>query len=886
MFWEDFWPNDFSRPFKKDLSLGSVGKPSITLDERKDLKPKDDLEMVTFGARAALSDQAFVRDRAIIDFIRETNQKLSPRSRERFIKTKVFAFNVDEYRVTATFLRIMMPVREGGAMSEDTNSSLQLSFNSRLKRARLEFRVDECFKSRKPPRELIARLEDRLKEERNEGFIETYLIFHKRLEEFWSHIRSLEGEIDGDKMVKFTLAQGGRIYSEIQIETSKSLGTATLSCKIPPKKMSSISFNAFLFNVMLQLDQEDLPLSVDRGQMRFLYLMLKNGQALDGVKIVSQPKADEVSSAGYMVRINPQLHYATLHVFDSRWLADELTCKKLLKEARIALKKINVKNIKMNFLEGHSIEKISSLLTKAQAFGFSMPYDLLVAYDEQYRLNANLLASDKAVAEVDLQNLTASKAKHRRLRSDCLHFELDPSAMKASVIAVDEKIDKVRNAIDDKWLIAELAKAGINYGFEATLPDFVDALRRGDTIVGAQIAKGKAAEPGENLAFVPLANADSDYDDTVDLRERQNHKVVHKDDLVGEVRYTDGQAGMTVEGKFFFARGSAISLGLQTGDGIICKHDCQFFAVRDGLLSIENNIISCKTVYVHKGSINLASGNLKFEGSVVVEGDIESGATVEIVGTLLVKGSIDSAKVRCSGDVEVKGGVNTGKRGFLHVGGSATVGFIENSIIQVKESLTVQRLITHSWVVSGGVIEVRDESKGMILGGLVCSWQSIVCAKFGGDKGHTTQCRIGSNYQDELRLQRLSQRIKRFQEASNENLSSIELLEKPGRQLSEDQMKHLEYIRRNAGRYESILTKLKETKAALDQAIVYNPDATLVVTDIIDKNSMVYVSGKKITVPTNLKGVLLSAAVPKGILDLSGIESFQRSHPNAVVALR
>ncbi|RYZ57539.1 MAG: DUF342 domain-containing protein [Proteobacteria bacterium] len=771
-------------------------------------------------------------------------------------------------------------------MSDESTSSLQLTFNSRLKRARLEFRVDECFKSRKPPRELINRLEERLKEERSEGFIETFLIFHKRLDEFWAHIRSLEGEIDGDKTVKFTLAQGGRIYSEIKIETFKNLGIANLSCKIPPKKMSSISFNAFLFNVMLQLDQEDMPISVDRGQMRFLYLMLKNGQALDAVKIVSQPKADEVSSAGYMVRINPQLHYATLHVYDSRWLADELSCKKLLKEARVALKKVNVKDIKMNFLEGHSIEKISSLLTKTQAFGFSMPYDLLIAYDEQYRLNANLLANDKAVSELDLQNLSAPKAKHRRLRSDYIQFELDPTAMKATVIAVDEKIDKVRSLIDDKWLIAELAKAGINYGFETTLPDFVEALKRGDTIVGSLIAKGKAAEPGESLAFIPLVNVEEDSGETVDLRERQNNKVVHTDDLVGEVRYTDGEAGMTVEGKFFFARGSAIALGIQTGDGIVVKHDCQFFATRDGLLSIENNIISCKTVYVHKGSINLASGNLKFEGSVVVEGDIESGASVEIVGSLVVKGSIDSAKVRCTGDVEVKGGVNTGKRGYLHVGGNASVGFIENSIVQVKQSLSVQRLITHSWIVCGGAIQVRDESKGMILGGLLCSWQAIVCAKFGSDKGHTTQCRIGSNYQDELRLQRLAQRIKRFQEASDENQSSIELLEKPGRRLSEDQIKHHDYIRKNAGRYERIILKLKESKTALDQAMVYNQDATLIVTDIIDKNSMVFMSGKKITIPTNLKGVLLSLAVPKGILDLSEIDSFQRSHPNAIVGLR
>ncbi|MBC7532196.1 MAG: DUF342 domain-containing protein [Oligoflexus sp.] len=765
---------------------------------------------------------------------------------------------------------------------EDSPNSIQLTFNSRLKRARLEFKVEECLKSRKPPKELLNRLEDRFKEERNDGFIETFLIFNKRLEELWSYVRASEGEIDPERVVKFTIAQGGRIYNEIKIESFKNLGYATLSCKMPPKKMSSISFNAFLFNVMLMLDQQDYAISVDRGQMRFLYLMLKNGQALEEVKLVAQPKVDDVTSSGFVVRINPQLHYATLHVFDPEWLSNEVNCKKLLKEARVALKKVNVKQVKMNFLERHSIEKISSLLTKTQALGFGMPYDLLIAYDEQYRLNANLLTADKITSEHDLQSLTAPKAKHRRLRGDHFQFELDPAGMKANLIAVDDKVAKIRTSIDVAWMTAELNKVGITFGFEEGLPELVENLRKGENVVGTVVAKGKAAEPGEKLALVLSSKIEESSDEQLDMRERQNHKIVHTDEMVAEVRYTDGVAGTTVTGKSFFARGSAAALGIHSGDGIIVKHDCQFFATRDGLLSNEAGILSCQAVYVHKGSINLASGNLRFEGSVVVEGDIESGATVDINGSLIVKGSIDSAKVKCTGDIEVKGGVNTGKRGSLQVGGSANLGFVENSVMQIKHDLTVQRLITHSWIVCGGVIQVKDESKGTIIGGLLCSWQAIVTPHFGADKGHTTQCRIGSNYQDEIRLQRLSQRLKRFQEASEENLRSVALLEKPGARLSEAQKKHHEYIQKNSQRYERILGKLKEFKTTLDQNMVYNQDATLVVTGIIDKNTMVWICGKKIAVQTNYKGVLLSPKVSKGICDLAELENFQRAHPNAI----
>ena len=269
--------------------------------------------------------------------------------------------------------------------------------------------------------------------------------------------------------------------------------------------------------------------------------------------------------------------------------------------------------------------------------------------------------------------------------------------------------------------------------------------------------------------------------------------------------------------------------------------------------------------------------------SVVVEGDIESGASVDIKGTLIVKGSIVSAKVKCSGDLEVKGGVITGKRGFVKVGGNATMGFVENSVIQVRKSLIVQRSITHSWVIAGGLIEVRDEAKGLILGGLLSSWQAIVCRNFGADQGHTTQCRIGSHYQDEIRLQRLSQRIKRFQEASEENHRSIALFEKPGCVLSPEQSRHYEYIKKNAHRYQKIIAKLRESRSKVEGSVVYNQDATLIVSGILDKNTLNWIAGKKIPIPTSVRGVLVSPFVSKGILDLNDVQGFIRTHPYAIV---
>ena len=761
---------------------------------------------------------------------------------------------------------------------------IQMTFNSRLKRARVEFTAAECFAHWKPPRDLIARVESKFEEERDEGYIETYLIFHKRFEEFWSHIRGLKGSLDPARKIKFTLGQGGRRYPEIRLDRDES-HNFRLSCKFSPKKISTISFSAFLFNVLMLIDRMDASWRADRAQLKFLYLMLKNGQSFDAVTLLPQASAEDNTRSGFALRMNTASHYASLHVFDPSWFASEASCRSLFKEARLAFTKLKPAKEKMIFLESHSLDKILSLLSKMQAFGFQMPYDLLVAYDESYRLNANLLTADKT-GEFDLlaRSLAKVKPSHQRTRGDILQIDLDPSRMVATVVGFNQDIAKLGPTLTLSALTEDIQRAGVTVGFEERVEGLLDLIHSGRNALGYVAAIGRAAAAGKTLSF-ELCNADDSlHKEAVDIRERQNHQVVRKGSLVAEVRYTDGLAGSTVDGRTFYALGSAASLGMSAGHGVSLVKDQQFYATQDGLLVVEGQTISCQAAYVHKGSINLASGNLRFEGSVVIEGDIESGATVDIDGALIVKGSIDGAKVSCSGDLEVLGGVNTGKIGYLHVGGNARLGFVENSIVHVKRSLSVQRSITHSLVISGGLIHVLDESNGVIVGGLLCAWQAIVCAKFGMSQGTVTQCRLGSQHRTEIRLQRLATRQKFFQAAADNNLKSIAIFEKPGLQLSADQQKRYDYVKKNAGRYVNILKIIKVSIAKASKSTDYNVDATLVVKNILDKNSMIWVCGKKIPVPTNMKGVLVSKHVADGILDLGEVAKFREQHPAAIVA--
>ena len=55
---------------------------------------------------------------------------------------------------------------------------------------------------------------------------------------------------------------------------------------------------------------------------------------------------------------------------------------------------------------------------------------------------------------------------------------------------------------------------------------------------------------------------------------------------------------------------------------------------------------------------------------MVIRGDIESGASVDVKGMLLVEGNIGPSRVRVRGNLEVKGGIVSTEQGMVRVLGT------------------------------------------------------------------------------------------------------------------------------------------------------------------------------------------------------------------------
>jgi uncharacterized protein (DUF342 family) len=773
------------------------------------------------------------------------------------------------------------------------NPKVSVTYNVRLKRARAQFKVGECLKSRRPPADALDKAREKLEEELEDGHIEYFEVFEKKFHALWHHIRAHGDQLPPDKEVRFTLAQGARAYSELMVQRSRDPGQlALLSCLLSERKAKNLFFSAFVFHIVRQLQNLGIHEKVDGAQLRFIYLLMKAGQQIERWPLKAAPHAEHYPKQKLLVDKDPQHHYVALHIFDARLLQDVSQCEKIYLHA---LNSFKDKADSLTWLKDHTIEKLRSLNNKVQSLGFGLPYSLLIAYDSQYRLDVPETHEDKPLAkEANAEELPRWKVRvgalMRRQKSDYVELDVDETRMKAVVKLIHPKaLAALKDQLTSDWLLHECHKQGVVFGYEKFLDPVVEALKAGQNPVGMQIAEGQAAKAGLK-PYLHLSYRDPPVlreGQSDDVRERQNTRLVTAGQLIAEVRYDDGIPGRNVFGEDTHAIGSALEARISAGESVQLQGPGQFVATRDGLIESDSRILRIVQTYVHKGSVNLSSGNLAFDGAVVVKGDIEAGATVQVKGTLVVEGVIGHATVKVGGDLEVTGGIITSQQGLVVVGGSCLAQFIENSRLHVKGRLDIKKSILNSEIVCGGPLIVRDRARGVISGGAISCWSAMAVRHLGLAQGHPTICRIGTHYATEIRWQRMNQRwrvVHEYRDAISKHLKDVS--NNPQGRKPADVDAQRQALQQRLQKTEKVLAHIQKRRDLLEKQMKWNPNATLVVRGILDRQVYIEAAGKKIKADQNLQGVLITASPYRGssLHDLSVWDEFHKTCPDARLA--
>ncbi len=234
---------------------------------------------------------------------------------------------------------------------------------------------------------------------------------------------------------------------------------------------------------------------------------------------------------------------------------------------------------------------------------------------------------------------------------------------------------------------------------------------------------------------------------------------------------------------------------LKFGRNIELSEDKTFITSKvDGHVSLVDDKVFVADVYQVKG-VDVSTGNLDYEGSIQVDGNVAENFEVKAGGNVIVDGLVEGAKIIAGGNIVISKGMNGMQKGYLKAGGNVVVKFLENSRVAAGGYIEAEAIM-HSKVSAGGEIRVEGR-KGVVVGGYVQAGTKVTAKTIGAGMGSSTIIEVGVNpliKTQYSRMQRALEELNKTVKNGEVILSTFKEKLTKGVQYNESQIKYYKSV--------------------------------------------------------------------------------------------
>ena len=359
-------------------------------------------------------------------------------------------------------------------------------------------------------------------------------------------------------------------------------------------------------------------------------------------------------------------------------------------------------------------------------------------------------------------------------RDGSFSLEISPEAMFAWLDLLPA--DGGRPLTADEIFMA-LAQAGVVFGIDEAA---VNAACRSTESVRVALASGVAVEHGEDSRFELLvAEARDrvpqiDENGLVNLRELGEIPLVVADQaLMRRIRPTNGSPGRNVRGEPIApVPGGALAFAENLVGAYVASDDVDLLRAEFAGQPVRcDNGVMVEHV-LRMRDVNVASGNISFNGSVHVSGEVLPGMKVHATGDILVTGVVDGGELDAAGDIRVGGGIIAHAR--VRAAGSVAARFVESAQINAGTSIAIDDTALQSdlQALNQIVVGCRSTQRGRLVGGSARATLLVATPVLGAATGGVTRVELGANPLLEAKYQELLQRIEK-QKTDEANLRKL-----------------------------------------------------------------------------------------------------------------
>lgn len=278
------------------------------------------------------------------------------------------------------------------------------------------------------------------------------------------------------------------------------------------------------------------------------------------------------------------------------------------------------------------------------------------------------------------------------------------------------------------------------------------------------IAQGQPPEDGIPARFESLLpdvkerRPQVDKNGIVDYRNLGQILIVHpQDPLLRRIPAIPGKSGTNVRGEVVLARSIATPSFAPECSGTTFAADdpnVMVSAITGQPVMLGNGVVVNPVIEVP--AVDLESGNILFEGTVKVAGDVKAGMRIEAGGDVFINGMVEAAEVVAHGDVVIKGGVvgqlsaRAGGEGLTSSArvlaqGTVSALFMENAEIRTQQSILISDYANQCLLMAHMEIVVGKSGgrRGSLIGGYASALQRLQAETLGAPSGVLTRVQVG-----------------------------------------------------------------------------------------------------------------------------------------------
>jgi uncharacterized protein (DUF342 family) len=305
-----------------------------------------------------------------------------------------------------------------------------------------------------------------------------------------------------------------------------------------------------------------------------------------------------------------------------------------------------------------------------------------------------------------------------------------------------------------------IAEAGI----EESLVDqamVADCYQR-QSVTNVGIAQARLPVNGKDAEYVPLVKSEiiapPDVDDHGVADMGNTHQFLWVDvgtPLMRHVPATKGEAGIDVTGeeiKPVSGKDAGFAKKL-TGVVISVEDPHMLVAEIKGHPVFVKNGVNVDPV-LHVDNVDVHTGNIRFDGSLEVKGDVAVGMTIDVTGDVLIRGAVERASIKAGQNIRVGGGILGGEdiegtdennlEYRIDAGADIEAKFVNLSTLKAKNNIVVKEYIINSFVKAGNRLVLgQPNGKGVLFGGKSEAVHRAVIKQVGNKTYMPTQLTVG-----------------------------------------------------------------------------------------------------------------------------------------------